>query len=122
MANVFWAVASVNPVSAVMIVAIVSYLFFCNYLFELTFSSSGSTGVCPVLCSGRGDYINGQCQCNPGWKGRECSLKHDECEVPDCSGHGKCSGGKCLCGRGFKGEFCDIGKIEFNYPINVIII
>jgi hypothetical protein len=69
--------------------------------------------VCPVLCSVRGDYINGQCQCNPGWKGRECSLKHDECEVPDCSGHRKCSGGKCLCGRGFKGEFCDIGNFEF---------
>ena len=72
-----------------------------------------------MLCSGRGDYINGQCQCNPGWKGRECSLKHDECEVPDCSGHGKCSGGKCLCGRGYKGEFCDIGihfkKILFIY-------
>ena len=68
-----------------------------------------SLGVCPVLCSGRGDYINGQCQCNPGWKGKECSLKHDECEAPDCNGHGQCSNGKCICGRGFKGEFCDIG-------------
>jgi len=63
-----------------------------------------------MLCSGRGDYVNGGCQCNPGWKGKECSLKHDECEVPDCNGHGKCSSGKCLCGRGFKGEFCDIGN------------
>lgn len=68
--------------------------------------------MCPVLCSGRGDYVNGRCQCNPGWKGRECSLKHDECEVPDCNGHGKCSGGKCVCGRGFKGEFCDIGSVS----------
>lgn len=68
------------------------------------------SGVCPVLCSQRGEYINGECQCNPGWKGKECSLRHDECEVPDCSGHGHCSNGKCACARGFKGKFCEEGE------------
>ncbi len=77
-------------------------------------------GVCPVLCSGRGDYINGRCQCIAGWKGQECSLKHDECEVPDCNGHGKCSSGKCVCARGFKGEFCDIGKLVQS-PISYLL-
>lgn len=68
------------------------------------------TGVCPVLCSQRGEYINGECQCNPGWKGKECSLRHDECEVPDCNGHGHCVNGKCTCVLGYKGKFCEQGK------------
>lgn len=67
-------------------------------------------GVRPVLCSQRGDYINGECQCNPGWKGKECSLRHDECEVPDCNGHGHCDNGKCACVRGYMGKFCEEGK------------
>lgn len=66
-------------------------------------------GVCPVLCSQRGEYINGECQCNPGWKGKECSLRHDECEVPDCNGHGHCMNGKCVCVGGYKGKFCEEG-------------
>lgn len=69
-------------------------------------------GVCPVLCSQRGEYINGECQCNPGWKGKECSLRHDECEVPDCNGHGHCVNGKCACVGGYKGKFCEEGKKE----------
>lgn len=72
------------------------------------------TGVCPVLCSQRGEYINGECQCNPGWKGKECSLRHDECEVPDCNGHGHCTNGKCSCVRGYKGKFCEEGKYNIN--------
>lgn len=67
-------------------------------------------GVCPVLCSQKGEYINGECQCNPGWKGKECQLRHDECEVPDCNGHGHCVTGKCSCVRGYKGKFCEEGK------------
>lgn len=74
---------------------------------------SNSPGVCPVLCSQRGEYINGECQCNPGWKGKECSLRHDECEVPDCNGHGHCVSGKCQCIRGYKGKFCEDGKFKF---------
>lgn len=70
------------------------------------------SGVCPVLCSQRGEYINGECQCNPGWKGKECSLRHDECEVPDCNGHGHCVNGKCACVRGYMGKFCEEGKIN----------
>ena len=38
------------------------------------------------MCGGHGDYKNGECECHPGWKGKECSLRHDECEVADCSG------------------------------------
>lgn len=77
------------------------YIFF---LISLTL------GVCPILCNQRGEYINGECQCNPGWKGKECNLRHDECEVSDCNGHGYCTNGKCICALGFKGKFCSEGK------------
>jgi hypothetical protein len=38
-------------------------------------------GACPWLCSGRGEYKNGECACKPGWKGKECSIRYEECEV-----------------------------------------
>ncbi|KAK3862550.1 hypothetical protein Pcinc_031597 [Petrolisthes cinctipes] len=63
--------------------------------------------MCPVLCSGHGEYRDGECECRPGWKGRECSIRHDECEVPDCNGHGHCVDGRCRCAKGYKGEFCE---------------
>ncbi len=78
-------------------------------------------GVCPVLCSQHGEYINGECQCNPGWKGKECSLRHDECEVPDCNGHGHCVSGKCQCVRGYKGKFCEEGKFSSSFLPNKFI-
>ena len=70
-------------------------------------------GACPLLCGGHGDYVNGECECHPGWKGRECILRHDECEVSDCSGRGHCQDGKCICMQGFAGEFCENGKLYF---------
>lgn len=66
--------------------------------------------MCPVLCSGHGEYRDGECVCRPGWKGRECSIRHDECEVPDCNSHGHCVDGHCRCAKGYKGEFCEEGK------------
>ncbi|KAL3212092.1 hypothetical protein MRX96_008338 [Rhipicephalus microplus] len=63
--------------------------------------------VCPVLCSGRGQYTSGECVCQPGWKGRECQLREDECEVADCSGHGDCLDGVCRCFPGYKGVHCE---------------
>lgn len=83
-------------------------------------------GVCPVLCSHRGEYINGECQCNPGWKGKECSLRHDECEVSDCNGHGHCVNGKCVCVGGYKGKFCEEGLllclILMFYAFNIYLL
>ena len=67
--------------------------------------------MCPVLCSGNGDYEDGVCRCFPGWKGIECQLRSNECEVADCNGHGKCVNGLCVCARGFTGKHCKEGKI-----------
>ncbi|CAG2169498.1 unnamed protein product, partial [Oppiella nova] len=63
--------------------------------------------VCPVLCSGRGQYANGECQCTSRWKGKECQLREDECEVNDCNGHGDCVDGNCHCFPGYKGKHCE---------------
>lgn len=49
------------------------------------------------------------------WKGKDCSLRHDECEVADCNGHGHCVSGKCQCIRGYKGAMCEEGKRCFDF-------
>ena len=66
--------------------------------------------MCPLLCSGNGDYEDGICRCFPGWKGVECQLRSNECEVADCNGHGRCVNGRCICARGFTGKDCKQGK------------
>ena len=70
------------------------------------------SGVCPLLCNAHGSYVSGECVCQPGWKGKECQLRHSECEVSDCNGHGRCVDGGCRCIKGFKGEFCDQGEFS----------
>ncbi|KAG6798618.1 teneurin-m isoform X2 [Apis mellifera caucasica] len=82
-------------------------------------SVSGCSGTTPLppeptILILEGEYINGECQCNPGWKGKECSLRHDECEVPDCNGHGHCTNGKCNCVRGYKGKYCE--EVDCPHP------
>ena len=69
-------------------------------------------GTCPVLCSNNGEYEEGACRCYPGWKGAECSIRHNECEVPDCNNHGNCFNGQCQCSRGYTGQFCEQGKLS----------
>lgn len=64
-------------------------------------------GVCPVLCSGHGQYGGGLCHCEEGWKGAECDIPESDCRVADCSGHGQCLQGTCHCKPGWKGEACD---------------
>lgn len=53
--------------------------------------------------------MNGECFCNPSWKGKECQLREDECEVADCNGHGDCMDGLCRCFAGYKGFHCEEG-------------
>ena len=63
-----------------------------------------------MLCSSNGEYEEGACRCYPGWKGAECSIRHNECEVPDCNNHGNCVAGECQCSRGYTGQFCQLGE------------
>ncbi|RUS82250.1 hypothetical protein EGW08_009988 [Elysia chlorotica] len=64
--------------------------------------------VCPLLCSGNGEYLRGQCQCNHGWKGVECNMREHECAVPNCNDRGRCINGQCVCFQGFQGPHCGI--------------
>ena len=63
-----------------------------------------------MLCSSNGEYEEGACRCCPGWKGAECSIRHNECEVRDCNNHGNCVAGECQCSRGYTGQFCQLGE------------
>ncbi len=65
--------------------------------------------MCPVLCGGHGRYLQGSCRCETGWKGPECNVRSNECEIVDCNGHGKCVAGNCQCLSGFRGTNCEIG-------------
>ena len=68
------------------------------------------SGVCPVLCSGRGQYVHGFCECIGGWKGPECNVPWDQCLVADCNGQGVCMEGECICYRGYTGVSCEQGN------------
>ena len=78
---------------------------------------------CPGRCSGRGDCVNGKCECARGWQGAACEAPR--CPA-DCSGHGTCrrppsepsdaigaeangrgAMGVCLCAAGWSGLACD---------------
>ncbi|XP_069593909.1 tenascin-like [Ranitomeya imitator] len=56
-------------------------------------------------CSGNGKYVPalGQCQCDEGWEGPDCSIK--KCN-PDCGKFGTCVDGVCICAEGYSGPAC----------------
>lgn len=86
-----------------------------------TTTTTKSSGVCPVLCSGHGHYGGGLCHCEEGYKGAECEIPAGECQVPGCSGHGRCIEGECHCERGFKGDDCSERKLIFVLLQNISI-
>lgn len=92
----------------------------CTLTISLSLSPLFS-GSCPLLCSGHGIYGAGRCHCDPKWKGVECDVPVDECEVLDCNGHGACKQGVCLCKPGWTGANCDkseyirIFRVSDNY-------
>lgn len=88
------------------------FLITVSFILLLT---SWILGACPTLCNGNGNYIRGQCQCHHGWKGQECDIREDECEVPNCNGNGRCVDGKCVCHTGFKGLDCGEGMWKFEH-------
>jgi len=55
--------------------------------------------VCPNDCSGRGQCVDGICQCASKWAGEDCS-------EPNCSPGGIFRDGKCICFQGYIGERC----------------
>lgn len=86
-----------------------------SYLYDI-FYCFPKTGVCPVLCSGRGTYGGGRCHCDPGWAGPECDLPYTEFDLPfitcsiPCGIHGKCLNGRCQCDADYTGASCETRK------------
>lgn len=62
-------------------------------------------------CGAHGEFKDGMCVCEPGWKGQGC--KEPSCPN-DCTGHGICtftapdSPAECKCEVGWRGGACDI--------------
>lgn len=84
-----------------------AYVIILHHVNVFNFS-----GVCPVLCSGHGEYAGGKCHCSEGWKGAECDIPAHDCEPTDCSGRGQCVAGHCNCKPGWKGSKCDEGNLR----------
>eukprot|EP01006_Ploeotia_vitrea_P041892 TRINITY_DN66583_c14_g8_i1.p1 TRINITY_DN66583_c14_g8~~TRINITY_DN66583_c14_g8_i1.p1 ORF type:complete len:997 (-),score=462.54 TRINITY_DN66583_c14_g8_i1:1473-4430(-) len=59
---------------------------------------------CPNDCSGNGICQAGNCTCEAGYEGADCSVMR--CK-DNCHGNGKCKLGKCWCFPGFGGSTCD---------------
>merc|ERR1712166_737717 len=66
-----------------------------------------------VQCNDKGtcDRLTGQCECEYGWYGADCSLKY----CPEhlglvCNNEGTCdiSTGTCVCENGFRGDACEL--------------
>lgn len=81
------------------------YLSHCSHFTLYCFSF---LAVCPVLCSGNGIFTSGKCHCHQGWKGVDCNVPSNICEVPNCNRNGQCNtNGECVCDKGFRGKFCN---------------
>ncbi|XP_078242153.1 integrin beta-4 isoform X7 [Pogona vitticeps] len=78
-------------------------------------------------CSFHGNFVCGECVCNPGWRGRVCncstssSTDNAACIRPNdtepCSGRGECVCGVCQCypeylTQRFEGQFCEFDNLQ----------
>jgi len=85
-------------------------------------SKSGDASVltCPNNCAGFGVCANGQCFCNPGYSGDDCSVSVS-CSN-DCSGNGICKYGQCWCGPNYVGDDCSVfTNAAKQFPTGVLI-
>uniref|UniRef100_A0A4W5KQ79 EGF-like domain-containing protein n=1 Tax=Hucho hucho TaxID=62062 RepID=A0A4W5KQ79_9TELE len=66
--------------------------------------SKGTVGLLPGdSLSNWGRCVNGQCVCDPGFTGPDCS---SESCPGNCNNKGRCVNGQCVCDTGFTGPDC----------------
>ncbi|XP_059078932.1 teneurin-m-like isoform X2 [Tigriopus californicus] len=72
-------------------------------------ASDELTRNCPKGCSGHGECVLGQCQCQPGFDGPDCG--QSICPLL-CTGNGEYEDGQCRCYPGWKGLECQLRHDE----------
>ncbi|EPY80078.1 tenascin isoform 1 [Camelus ferus] len=67
-----------------------------------------STEGCGCNCHLRGQCLDGQCVCDEGFTGEDCSQVAcpSDCNDQGNEEHGRCVDGRCVCQDGFAGEDC----------------
>ncbi|KAL0208212.1 hypothetical protein P9112_010799 [Eukaryota sp. TZLM1-RC] len=73
---------------------------------ELAAGSHPVNKTCLNDCNHRGECVYGNCVCNEGWTGIDCSEPDEQPCPNDCSGNGDCIDGVCHCFDGWTGIDC----------------
>jgi hypothetical protein len=76
---------------------------------------------CPNNCfqeTGNGHCFENKCNCNPGWKGKDCSLvtKNNLCNLNGVLSVDESNREFCKCNKGYTGTFCTT-KTELIDPL-----
>ena len=78
-------------------------------IIDCDFNSCNGNGVCVEVKGG--GFI---CQCEPGWKGFNCSVNIDDCKPNPCANGAACIDGlldyDCICTAGWTGKTCNVGE------------
>ena len=80
--------------------------------FSLNFEIIQADQCAGVDCSNRGECIDGQCSCEPGFVGENCEVNFHECIDEPCLNGGTCMDGindfTCQCQPGYEGQRCEL--------------
>ncbi|GAM25736.1 hypothetical protein SAMD00019534_089110 [Acytostelium subglobosum LB1] len=65
-----------------------------------------------------GKCIENTCQCDPDWRGEDCSISRLYTCPNNCSGNGDCVDQNCMCHNGFAGPSCNLKMDEVKVDVS----